>query len=327
MKKILIIPIILIQVSLLAQNLSDSLIAHYTLNGDAKDKMGTNDGSITNVTNALDRKGRNNHAYYFNGNSTANINCGRSTDFEMGNEDFSISVWFKPAAFATTFGYVVGKRGWDNGITKDRVYSLIVTPSKTLIFYYAYDDDTKGSFPETGTLDTNWHHAVVTIDRNDSIKLYLDDVMVSGTDISSKPGSFDAKDGDLMLGNCTNRNEPFNGMVDDVRVYKGRVLSKKDVSDLNKDYITGIRTIGSSSTSLEVYPNPVTNSFLTINNNYITGIKLYKVCDLQGKEIDQITLISGSQSYNTNGLARGIYTISAIGELGEVTQSIKFQKY
>ena len=114
----------------------------------------------------------------------------------------------------------------------------------------------------SAVLDTNWHHAVATIDRSDSIKLYIDKKLVAGTNISGNSNTFNAPGGDLMSGNCTHINEPFKGYIDDIRIYKGRALSAKTVCDL----------YDLTSTSLE-----------KVSNKKAISIYTYKiVCELNG---------------------------------------------
>jgi hypothetical protein len=324
-KLVLFITSILFSAGIAAQGLNDSLIAHYPLENNTKDIVSGADGIITAAVPSKDRHGSDTGAYYFNGLS--NINMGDSTLFEMGLNDYSISVWFKSYNKGSKFTYVLGKRGWNSAATKDKVYSLILSNRNELLFYYKFDDYSGLSYPTSNSLDTNWHHAVVTIDRSASIKLYIDKVMVATTNISSKSSqTMNCENGDFMLGNCTNRNEALSGMVDDVRIYKGKVLTNKEISDAFNEQYTSISAIN-FDLSYSLYPNPTVDVIkLELKDNAAKQGSTYHIYSINSQLLSSGAINSKVQEINTSSLASGHYFLVVLDRNGNRLGHNKFIK-
>lgn len=325
--QLLLLTALLFSSTLFAQGLNDNLIAHFPLNNSAEDLVSSADGTITNATPSEDRHSILNGAYYFDG--TSNINMGDSSLFEMGLNDYSISVWFKSYNKSSYYTYVVGKRGWNdlNSTSKDKVYALALDRNNKLLFYYKFDDYSGGTFPTSVALDTNWHHAVVTVGRSDSIKLYIDKVMVSGTSIASKSAvTMNCENGDFMLGNCSQRNEPLNGMIDDVRVYKGRALTKQEIKDAFDEKYTDIKVV-SSNLTYKLYPNPTKNILtLALTGKSNNEIYSYKIHSINSAILSNETITSNMQNIDVSTYASGFYYISFFGQLGNKIGQHKFIK-
>ena len=81
--------------------LKQGLVAYYPFNGNAKDESGNgHDGDVKGATLANDRNGNSNSAYYFDG-ADDYINLGNDDDFNFGESDFSISLWFQTSVNQT----------------------------------------------------------------------------------------------------------------------------------------------------------------------------------------------------------------------------------
>jgi hypothetical protein len=325
MKKTVLISLLLISLQVLnGQSLSDSLIAHYKYAKNARNAVGVNDGLVTGAKLAKDRNGIDSQCYYFDRNASTNINFGRSSDFEMGTRDFSISVWFKHVNANSSWGYVIGKRGWNSGLSKDKVYGLIISPQSKLMFYYRFDDHSQLGLPLSAVLDTNWHHAVATIDRSDSIKLYIDKKLVAGTNISGNSNTFNAPGGDLMSGNCTHINEPFKGYIDDIRIYKGRALSAKTVCDLYDLTITSLEKV-SNKKAISIYPNPISDILMVKVRSRESGFN-YSLYDLNGRVLINGAAEGHLAQLDLSDLANGVYMLCARNSDGVIIDKQKVTK-
>src|SRR5207237_268558 len=86
---------------------SSGLVAHYALNGDAKDKSGNGlHGAFVSTTPIRDRFGKKDRALYFNGLSDRVI-CGNLSQFNFSGS-FTLSAWMKMSG--TQFNqYLVAK--------------------------------------------------------------------------------------------------------------------------------------------------------------------------------------------------------------------------
>lgn len=324
-KQVLFITSILFSAGITAQGLNDNLVAHYPLENNSKDIVSGADGIITAAVPSKDRHESNSGAYYFDGKS--DINMGDSTLFEMGLNDYSISVWFKSYNKSIFYTYVLGKRGWNNSTSQDKVYSLILSSKNQLLFYYKFDDYSTLPYPISSPLDTNWHHAVVTVDRSDSVKLYVDKIMVGATNISSKASqTMNCEDGDFILGNCTNRNEPLSGMVDDVRIYKGKVLTTQEISDAYNEQYTSI-SAGNFDLSYSLYPNPTVDVIkLELKDNAVKQGSTYRVYSIHSQLLSSGTINSKVQEINTSSLASGQYFLVILDANGNRLGHNKFIK-
>lgn len=207
-------------------NLTDSLILHYTFSGDAKDKSGkNNDGTFTStpVFNK-DRRGvTTSQSLYVDGiksfverNSlTQNLN------------KVTISAWFKPATSQqNSLVFYEGQsssNGWgiivysgDPGVKGDKCKVLLGNVSKDVV-------NSNYSLP-TGY----WSHIVLTKEGK-LFRLYANGVFIhSGEGV---PNVFTS--GKLSFGGNTNSAGTFvlNGDMDDTRVYS-RILSDSDIMAL-----------------------------------------------------------------------------------------------
>lgn len=321
MKKICL-PIILFLANcpLFAQDITSNLVSHFKLDGTTTDAIGSNNGINTGAKPTTDRFNKDSGAYYFNGLSK--IAMGDKSDFQMGIQDFTISVWFKQQHTSSYYAYIVGKRGW-SGSSSDKVYSLLMTPSNEVLFYYRFDDNSTLSHPKSKPLDsTNWHHAVISVDRSDSAKLYIDNKFVSSVNISSKSSlGFNCTSGEFMLGNCTNRNEPLVGSIDDVRVYKGRALSAKDVDSLFAQKPTSINST-TDLYNLQISPNPTSDKVRLVHAGELYNCN-YSIYNNMGTELMNGNIFSNNQVLSLTNLTPGIYHISCKDSNGNIVAQKK----
>jgi hypothetical protein len=87
-----------------------------------------------------------------------------------------------------------------------------------------------GAF-NSARLHQNWNHFVVTFDRNDLLKVYVNGSYEANVDISGKSGQDIMNSGNLTIGeaNATS-GRGWNGSLVDLRFFKGTVLTDGGVS-------------------------------------------------------------------------------------------------
>jgi hypothetical protein len=171
-------------------------------------------------------------ALSFNGSSEW-ITLGAPEAFDLGTGDFSFAFWMK----APTNGYA--------GLIGNRVSSIndnfinITTPNNgyiTLETASTYNSPLISNGPLT---DDAWHHVVIVRDAG-TLNMYVDGVLQAST-ITGNTDNIYSSTANMRLGQYyTDLNDyPYNGLMDDVRVYN-RGLSSTDVEDL---YGSGPATI------------------------------------------------------------------------------------
>ncbi len=215
---------------------ADGLAAYWDFDGDATDKSGNgHNGIVEGAILATDRFGRENHAYYFDGNSLIN------TDKHFLEQEFTFSTWVKlsepqPGKFGHGLffsnGVVYGGsygNGCSGGLSKD---------NKNVLFE-------KNPFPQGGALtaptsadldDNKYHHIVFVLQyvyESTFLSVYQDNVFIGKATIASR---VDNSTRNLTLGygyedNAKTVTYPYKGILDDVRIYE-RALSVDEISAL-----------------------------------------------------------------------------------------------
>lgn len=202
--------------------LTNDLIIYMPFGGEVKDLIS---GEIVNGFTFLteDRAGNSTCAVSFDGSQNFSIPVTDQNQLVQG-DNFSVSVWFKmqntDAGNLEVFFRKPGNAtvGFQLG-----VYDL-----NTPLFFdnlntSLWDNDWNQEVDVVWD-NTDWHHLVVTVDSNNTVRLYRDGVLRninenSDLSIGSDPTS------QYLLG------EGFQGHLDDLRVYK-RALSDNEVGDL-----------------------------------------------------------------------------------------------
>lgn len=205
----------------------DGLIGYFPFNGDARDFSGNGlDGTVHGLSFAPDRFGVANRAFFFNG-TTDYIEVPRSESFNFGTNDFTLSVWIKPAGFARN-AYVVGKAFPSAG----RGYGLATTGLNTAYAFIAADLPYVELYGGSGISTGGWHHLIAVYKRNSSLLIYDDGVLVGQTPIGSEAGDIDNPE-PLSIGKAISDASPFAGSIDDVRIYD-RALSDAEAKALHE---------------------------------------------------------------------------------------------
>lgn len=203
--------------------LTDNLILYMPFANEVKDLV-SNWEATGNYNYVSDRGGNATCALGFNGNETLEIPVTTANQIVQGDA-FSVSLWFKmqntdPANYEILL---------QKGSTISEGFQISVFDLNTPVFSdadsgYGLWDNTWNTDADLPTDTTNWHHLVLTVDANNTVRLYRDGVQrnedVNSTiDIGSTPLM------NYILGNG------FEGHLDDIRMYN-IALTPNDVSTL-----------------------------------------------------------------------------------------------
>jgi len=192
----------------------------------------TFDGADVDATKVYDKSGQNNtgtraggvamsfgkigQAGKFDGGDDY-VNCGSNASLSM-TQAVTVSAWFKPAAG------VSNARGVINGGTSIDGYSLYAGGGANQYIFMV-----NNQYSPIVTIPNNqWTHLIGTYDKQ-SIKIYKDGVL-QGTP-TSYTADIIAPTQPCLIGRDISGSYPYNGSIDDVRVYS-RALSAQEVWQL-----------------------------------------------------------------------------------------------
>ena len=137
----------------------------------------------------------------------------------------SMSCWVKSSSTSET-----GKAVW-NGISSTQHFSITLNAGDVRV---TVKDGGASAIGASGfTVTTGWHHLVGTYNGSDTVKLYVDGVLKSGSAVSESSQA----DG-LIVGTRTAEDFWFDGAVDDVLIYDD-VL---ELAEVKRNYNAGKRS-------------------------------------------------------------------------------------
>jgi hypothetical protein len=154
------------------------------------------------------------------------VNFGSS--LSLGITDFSISFWLKQGQ---ANGDILNK--YSAGSTGFRITSN----SNALSFQANYNGIAYDISTTASALDNNWHHVVLTADRDTSVTWYVDGTPSGSPDTSNIDVNINSA-AILCLGKASWASNNYNGSIDELRIWN-RSLSATEIrqqyySSLNK---------------------------------------------------------------------------------------------
>lgn len=171
--------------------------------------------TLTNTNSVSFSSGKINNGASFVSNSTGKL-VSSSTSLISGTSDFTLSVWLK---LSSGGGFICSRR---DGGTYD--WQLVYNSG---ILYWS-NNGTNMFDGSSISLDTNWHHIVITRSSTNSWIMYKDGAQVSTGSLSTNLGTTNH----FTIGDTYQNNSfAFNGMIDEVGVWS-RALSSGEVSQL-----------------------------------------------------------------------------------------------
>ncbi|MBV7270321.1 LamG domain-containing protein [Winogradskyella luteola] len=231
-------------------NLSQGLVAHYSLNGNADDASLNNfDGTITGnpelFENAISGDG---NSYKFT-NDNPFITTSVEIDNNLGSgSSFSAWVYLNDTDFT---GRILSNFNGDDpndaNCNKRVGFVFGVTDNGAINVFYASSSPLYyGRITATESLETEkWHHIVATWDgrrTSSSFKIYIDgerrdvDDFQAGQETSFCDSYIQSDQPFLIgLGTCeTGPCSPFKGAIDEVRIYD-RVINSDEIESLSNE--------------------------------------------------------------------------------------------
>ena len=196
-------------------------------NGDARDETGRgNDGKVNGGIEFVEGvKGKavkiTNDRSSSSSAPTQYINYGKPADLTFGDQDFSISFWYKSVNNGAHDRVVLGNKDYANGSNKGfAIGTFNATNQHDLRVNFAAVQGSRIEIRDIPSNNDEWHQLTATFDREGSMCAYLDGVLVEQTSLASQKGvSIDVADfvvgadGYLKWG-------VTDAIVDELRVYK-----------------------------------------------------------------------------------------------------------
>jgi hypothetical protein len=206
----------------------NGLVAWYPFNGDAKDESGNgNSGTVYGATLTINRFGRINEAYGFNG-TTNYINNGNNSAIKIQNS-ITISLWANLNAkppINSSYSLISKNENGGYGLFASNDSGKNVM--KTFFWINGKYQDSKISLT---MINVNvWYHIVAAFDGNVN-KMYLNGIKM---DSLSANGLISNVEYPLLIGanpGPSGQSNYMNGKLDDIRIYN-RALSEQEIQAL-----------------------------------------------------------------------------------------------
>jgi hypothetical protein len=247
MKKIILISIIplLIFSQNHAQIPSDSLIAKYPFNNNARDESGNgNNGIIFGAILTQDRFDFNNSALSFDGINDY-VDIGKMNKLNSNLENFSVSFWINSDSL-NKFKYETVMKTINNP-PKGTVFSIEVHRGRSASFNAGVIRlDIRDEFDKYFTIyidkpevfDNYWHNVIFVVDSTSENKgaVFVDGSFIEkdSTFGAQGPAIFEPFEHSLTIGAANNRGQIetyFKGILDDIRFYN-KSLDSGEINDL-----------------------------------------------------------------------------------------------
>ena len=206
------------------------LVAYYPFNGNANDESGNGNELVNNgATLANDRFGILNKSFWFNGSSYQ----ATSNYFPIvGNAARTVSLWCYRTNMPTTPSCVVS---WGSGtVGFGKACNLYILPLPGCnVFVNGFYSDVISSVTNMVVGANNWLHLTFTYSNSIAdIVVYANGKKIPTSILDATATTWDtAANFPLYIGSGGLGGDPWNGAIDDVRIYN-RALSSNDVAAL-----------------------------------------------------------------------------------------------
>jgi hypothetical protein len=244
---VIILTVFFTSLAVRAQSLTNGLVAHYPLDGNADDMSGNdNHGTVTGATLTTDRFGNANGAYAFDGFS--DISFANRPPIAT-NGSFTYSFWMVSTLSEPYPVYSPNAWLWfvDRTSVTDPLLSLgIITENVgtnsvgQFWLMPRFDDYTSPGNNDLGggivgglLIPQAWQHIILARDYGNSFKLYVNGVLVGTATDNGKPLTLPA----VTLGRNPNHGQTgLIGKIDDFRIYD-RALLDTEIRQLHSGLV------------------------------------------------------------------------------------------
>lgn len=292
--------------------IADCLVAEYTFdNSSIADAIGSKDVSLGGASFGIDRGGNGNNSLKVDGHGSGQVPYIAHQIIDPNN-DFTVSYWVNVDSFDTpdSYQYFVSSRhngvgaeigGLDMGVNPAGEFSCVLRTTTTAIAVVA----------SPVQISNRWQH-VVAVRENDSLKFYIDDILIGTDFINAGTMNFPSF---WTLGSIYNPGSvafrELSGRLDDLRFYC-RALSAAEIANLHP--LSTSKISKSPTLNWTLYPNP-TNGLLNIHlEEFVEGS--LQIINVTGQVIHQETLQSNNHQLDIRNLNAGIYFVRLIDENG-----------
>lgn len=224
-------------ITLLAESLSDGLVAYYPFNGNANDETANDlNGIVNGAELTTDKDGHAEAAYAFDGTDD-NIRVPHNNLLNLDG-DHTISLWANISSGQEPHNGINDiLRKW-NGDAQGYPFSIsYLNPLADDLFedrilHSRYDgqvcDNSVASHSPLITNDTFVH--IVLVKDDNKIRTYLNNVLTE--EVEDPTTCSTANDADMTIGSRGNQVRFFKGTIDDIRIYD-RALTEDEIGNLN----------------------------------------------------------------------------------------------
>ena len=156
------------------------------------------------------------------------VDCGNNSSLDFGaSTDFTIEAWVNPSSDTSNYRTIVSK--WNDGTPWTGYYLRLDITTGYARFEIDDGDESAAVVDSTNHFGGGWVNIVGLIDRDSAtgMNLYINGVLVNTADATALESSLDTV-ASCRIGIGTNSLYPFNGLIDEVRVYN-RALSEEEV--------------------------------------------------------------------------------------------------
>lgn len=207
--------------------LTNGLVAYYPFNGNARDIVGGDNGTVVNASIASDRFNVPNTAYDFNRNMSPAITM-TGSNLLRGAVNASFAWWFRQSSNIVSSSLVAPMFYIGTGNSSQPYINVTFWITSLEILgnnggYKSYDN------PSQPFTDGNWHHFACCITSN-AVLAYVDGKSLSTWVEMPPPGTiWQVPQGNISLGYAP--SDYYDGWLDDVRIYN-RELSSDEVAQI-----------------------------------------------------------------------------------------------
>jgi len=313
MRKLILLSVsVLLGFQATSQSLTDSLLIHYSFDGNALDQSGNGYDGIINATLASDQFGNLNSAYSFNGTDEY---IDFPNDLALKPQlPISVSFWIKfdnlnPENAVFTTNYAQNKH---SGIWMSPTSSGQIAIAYGRAIGGSGDPDRRAKLGTTSLQVGTWYLITCVVRGATDMDIYIDCVNDGGTyaGTCTDPIGYTTDAGSIGRKDLSSvQPYYFEGSMNDFR-YWNRALNPSDITALCESFAEVEENNGSTQ-NFHIYPNPShTTLHVAGANELLHTLKLY---DLQGHVV---LSTSANKDIDVSSISKGMYILVALDQFG-----------
>jgi hypothetical protein len=159
------------------------------------------------------------------------VDLGHRDEFRFGDStDFSVAFWIKSDGINGDPS-IISNKDWNSG---SNTGWILAVNSRNLIWNFKTSESSRLDYHMPNVVDHNWHHIVVTHDRDGDARFYKDGNLIHTVNISGMKGTLDSlyttkigQDGTGKYGST------LTAKVDELQIYR-KALSESEVRSMYK---------------------------------------------------------------------------------------------